>query len=161
MGHYDVAQVCPNGHIANAATRQFPQFNKSFCERCGEKTLTQCPKCNSPIRGDYSEGLGHYSLPFFCNACGAAFPWVELKTRAAIEMFIDETGATGEQAAEFERSVNDVAKNTPAAQLGASRIVRALKSISTGTASAIRSLVVEIASETAKKVILSGSPPGS
>ncbi len=42
---YDIAQVCPYGHVANATTIWKPEDNKVHCAECGEKTMTACPKC--------------------------------------------------------------------------------------------------------------------
>jgi hypothetical protein len=36
MGSYDIAQVCPNGHVANDSTQRDPEFNMEFCDKCGE-----------------------------------------------------------------------------------------------------------------------------
>jgi len=50
---YDVAQVCLNGHLVNAKTKDSPQHNKDFCTKCGNETITKCPECNQDIPGDY------------------------------------------------------------------------------------------------------------
>lgn len=50
-GQYDIAQICPNGHVINAQSRVRPEMNKQFCDRCGEQTLTECENCHKPIQG--------------------------------------------------------------------------------------------------------------
>ena len=52
----DTMQVCPNGHVINASFRKRPYLNKDFCDKCGEKTITNCPKCDKPIPAN-SQGL--------------------------------------------------------------------------------------------------------
>jgi len=52
-GWYDTAQICTNGHVINSMARSEPKHNKKFCDKCGAKTIMNCPNCNSPIRGDY------------------------------------------------------------------------------------------------------------
>ena len=53
MGHYDVQQVCLNGHQITDNYNRSPEFRKTHCNKCGEKTIHQCPECNHPIKGDY------------------------------------------------------------------------------------------------------------
>ncbi len=54
-GWYDTAQICINGHVINSMSKSHPEHNKKFCDKCGEPTITNCPKCNAPIRGHYHE----------------------------------------------------------------------------------------------------------
>src|SRR5689334_20941252 len=119
---YDVAQVCPNGHVANDSVRNFPQANKAFCDKCGEKTMTDCPACQQAIRGSYwgSVGINRYHPPAYCIHCGGPFPWTERKIQAAIELFADEV--TPEEVAGFEKDVRAVTQDTPAAQVASNRI---------------------------------------
>ena len=152
MADHEVAQICPNGHIANSAMLLVPQHNKEYCEKCGEKTLAACPKCGGTIRG--AGGIGRYDRPAHCRDCGAAYPWTERAMQAAIELFLDETGAQGEEAKAFEQSVHDVTRQTPAAQVASNRIVKALKKVGTATATSIREILVGVASEAAKKTLL-------
>jgi len=52
-GWYDTAQICMNGHIINSMSKLHPEHNRKFCDKCGEPTITNCQKCNSPIPGHY------------------------------------------------------------------------------------------------------------
>ncbi|MBL3307802.1 DUF2321 domain-containing protein, partial [Klebsiella pneumoniae] len=45
MGHYDIQQVCLNGHQVTANYSSSPEFRRDFCATCGEKTITRCPSC--------------------------------------------------------------------------------------------------------------------
>ena len=162
MGQHDVAQVCPNGHVANDSSQRHPEFNKEYCDRCGEKTITTCPECNSPIQGDYhAEGVisigGEFDPPAFCQHCGHAFPWTERKQQAAIELFIEDNQSEEDQQ-QFRESVDQITKDTPQAQVASKRIVRLLGTIGKQSASAIRDILVDIASEAAKKMIFPSGP---
>ena len=42
--HYDLAQICENGHTVNSMARDYPTSNQDFCDKCGTPTMTQCPK---------------------------------------------------------------------------------------------------------------------
>ncbi len=83
----DVMQVCLNGHVINAGYQKFPKYNKEYCDRCGEKTIIECPNCNNPIPGDMQDtGVGVFAprvAPEYCQSCGNAFPW--LKSEKKIE----------------------------------------------------------------------------
>ncbi len=59
-GRYDTAQICMNGHIINSMSKSHPEHNKEFCDKCGARTITKCPHCNTPIRGHYHEPLGFF-----------------------------------------------------------------------------------------------------
>ena len=81
MGSHDAQQVCLNGHQITDNYHRWPEFRRSFCEKCGEKTIHQCPECRADIKGDYHvEGVFSVSttpVPRFCEKCGTPFPWSE------------------------------------------------------------------------------------
>jgi hypothetical protein len=90
MDHHDIAQICLNGHCINSAYNKLPQFNQDFCDKCGEKTITQCTECGVNILGDYENGVMaigfEFHSPEYCHNCGKPFPWLAKKIKAAIEM---------------------------------------------------------------------------
>lgn len=160
MGYHDIAQVCPNGHVTNDSTQRYPQHNKDYCDRCGEKTITACAKCNSPIQGDYHvDGAlvmgDDYRPPSFCHKCGQAFPWTERSQQAALELFLEENHSEEDQE-EFRKSVQQITQDTAQAQVASKRIGRLLGTIGKHTASAIRDILVNVASESAKKMLFPG-----
>ena len=76
----DTMQVCLNGHVINDGFRKYPDSNKDYCDRCGEKTFTNCPNCDKSIPGDLQDTgvvvLGFSKpAPDFCESCGEPFPW--------------------------------------------------------------------------------------
>ncbi|KKL46225.1 hypothetical protein LCGC14_2347670 [marine sediment metagenome] len=154
---YDTAQVCRNGHVVNDMAATYPDYNQEFCETCGEATITACPQCNSPIRGHYhARGVfdgPEYHPPAYCHNCGKPFPWAERALQAAIEMAIESGDLDADEQQQFRESVQEVAQDTPTAQLAGSRIARLLKKMGRVTGSAIRDILVDIASESAKKMI--------
>ena len=50
MTNYDNAQICLNGHVVNGAFQICQEDNADHCEKCGEKTIIQCPGCDANIR---------------------------------------------------------------------------------------------------------------
>jgi len=155
MVTYDFAQICPNGHVANAHAATCPENNQEFCDRCGEKTITECLACKQPIRGRPLNDPGgyRYQPPAFCHNCGNAFSWTERKQRAAIDLFREENQSSEDQR-EFQQSVEQIAKDSPEAQAASKKIVRLLKHAGKQTAKAIRDILVDIAGEAAKRTLL-------
>lgn len=117
----------------------------------------KCPKCGRSIRGTYHvPGVvsfnSRFTPPSFCHNCGSAFPWTERKQLAAIELFIEETQDQDAQR-EFRESVEQVAKDTPQAQVASRRITRLLGKIGSHTGMMILDILKGIASEAAKKAL--------
>ena len=75
----DAMQVCLNGHVMTRSIRRVPSLMRDFCGRCGEKTITGCPKCDGRIY--YTSGGTHSPAPDFCQYCSEAFPW-KVRTEA-------------------------------------------------------------------------------
>jgi hypothetical protein len=75
--YVDIMQVCLNGHVINYRFVEKPEDNKDFCNRCGKKTITNCPnpKCDKPMPSSPSSLFGISSAPDFCQHCGEQFPW--------------------------------------------------------------------------------------
>ncbi|HET6456933.1 MAG TPA: DUF2321 domain-containing protein [Armatimonadota bacterium] len=158
-GRYDVAQVCPNGHVANALSTIRPQHNQEFCEKCGEGTITECPRCGAPIRGAYWDGWGtdadrfNYRLAHHCRNCGESFPWTERKVKAAVDLAQEAGILQKDDLAELERSVTEVMQDTPQTKAAANRLKRLFGKLGAETARAARDILVDVVSESVKKMI--------
>ena len=90
MGTYRTAQICLNGHMINDSADVYPEHNEEYCSKCGQKTITTCPNCQVPIRGDYYVP-GYYGgnetpVPAYCHHCGRPFPWTEKVLNNAVEI---------------------------------------------------------------------------
>ncbi len=164
MGEYRVAQVCLNGHVATPRWDERPERRQDFCAECGEQTTTECPKCTTRIRGWYDvEGLvdltsRQFEPPNHCYACGAQFPWTERRIQAAIELSLEDENLSDDDRETFRASLADVVQDGPRTGLGATRIRKILGKVSSVTGRALRDIVVDIVSETAKRTIF-GDPP--
>lgn len=91
MGYYETMQVCLKGHQITDHYNEWSQFRQDFCNKCGAKTIHECPKCNTPIRGDYVvENFfgGSTPVPYNCHKCGAKYPWARRFKRIAFLKFL-------------------------------------------------------------------------
>jgi len=157
---YGVAQICLNGHVIDWAVDEFPERSKKFCKKCGEETTTTCCNCNAEIQGIYWKGdrnASHYKVPSFCHNCGQSYPWTEARAQAARELaqeLQDANDISTDDKEALVQSIDEMVKDTPRAELAATRFNRILSKIGNSpVAKALRNLVVDIASETARKII--------
>ncbi len=156
-GRYDVAQICLNGHLINAHVRADPQHNSKFCNGCGASTTAQCSGCKAEIRGQYiPAGLAiipPYRVPAYCHDCGSAYPWTDSAMQAARDLIeLDDKNSDADKAA-LAADLPDLVRDTPRTQVAATRFRKFLAKATSETASALRDIAVDIASEAAKKTI--------
>lgn len=158
-GRYDVAQICSNGHVINKYARTMPRFNKEFCDTCGARTIIACQKCNASIQGCYDSGLviigpsEPFPAPAFCHNCGAPYRWTEKRREAARELVAEEKGLTQEEKATLAKDVDDLIADNPRTKVAATRWKKGLAKMGKETAHALHEILIDIASETAKKTI--------
>jgi hypothetical protein len=89
--------------------------------------------------------------PRFCHKCGSPYPWTEAGIEAARELAREAENLNKDERGLLEQSLDDVIRDSPRTGLAAERIKRLLTKASKGTAQAIRDILVDIASETAKR----------
>lgn len=156
MDHYDVAQICLNGHMINSCSKSYPTGNENFCSLCGSKTITACPHCSASIRGDYyvdnvavidPEPM---SAPAYCYNCGKPFPWTESAIKNA-EMLIRESELDEAEVENMISSIPDLIVQTPGTNLAISRAKRMLKKVGETTIEAFKQFIVDVGCELAKR----------
>lgn len=154
---YDVAQVCMTGHLITSMARSCPQIQEAFCQRCGEPTLMACPECEQPIRGEYHHpdvfDPPDISVPRFCPFCGKPFPWTSRSIAAAAELAQLNGELTPDEARAFEQHLGDVVKDSPKSMASAGRLKKLMEKLASGTATSIRELIVNLVSESAKRIL--------
>ncbi len=94
-----------------------------------------------------------YHVPKHCDQCGKPFPWTESKKDAALELFLLESGADDKEGAAFRKDLDDMVRETPRSPVAASRFKKAMTKVGKPIAEGIRDIIVDIASESAKKII--------
>lgn len=154
----DIAQICLNGHVINDSTKTSPIHSKKFCSECGEPTITQCPKCQANIPGEihYSNVFGpsNYKLPVFCSECGKPYPWTESRIKTAKELAAELEELTPDERKMLEKSIDEISKDNMQATVGATRFKKLMLKVGSSAGGIIRDVITDIASETAKKVLL-------
>ena len=157
QGHYDGALICLNGHVINQFATSQPIHNTEFCGKCGAETLFDCPSCKEKLRGDYHVPGVISFLPFkppsFCPRCGKAFPWTTSALLAA-RMLAEETqGLSVSEREELSQSLDGLVRDTPQTTVAATKFKRLAVKAGKGVAEGFKQVLVDVVSETAKKII--------
>jgi len=127
---YYTARICLNGHIISSY-EEIGKLKNQFCDKCGEKTISICPSCNTGIRGsEKSEKdvliLLPYVLPKHCFNCGEPFPWTKRAIKAAIDLTDELENLTSEEKIKLKETFPDLIKesaNIKVAELRFKRLV--------------------------------------
>jgi hypothetical protein len=155
---YRVAEICLNGHVPTSAADQFPELREKYCSKCGETTIMACPTCSTPIRGYFFvEGVfggPEFETPAHCHNCGKAFPWTERKIAGAVELVEVGADLSAIELQQFRNDLTEASKDTPKTQVASLRIKKILLKVGSSVADGVRTIIVDVLSEAAKKVIL-------
>lgn len=149
---YTQAAICKNGHVATANASS---YTDSFCKECGSEIIKSCPNCGESIQGNYYEEFfwtcGSYVPPLYCHNCGQPYPWTTARIEAAKMLIEDMDELSDEEKKKMSESIDKIITDTPYTEASANRIKKYLLKIGRESASAIRDILVNIASESAKK----------
>jgi hypothetical protein len=154
-GGYSVAEICLNGHMTTGDAEAESEKRAKFCPECGERTVTACPDCRALLRGDHTvEGLiWPGTAENFCYNCGKPYPWTIAKRQAAKE-FVAELQLDDKDREQLQGVIDDLATGGARTELAASRFKRLMQKVAKPAGSALYKIVLDLASETAKKAIL-------
>ncbi len=154
---YDAAQICENGHVINWFAESSPQKNQDYCTACGTLTLKTCSHCQQTIRGYlHTRGVVRHVpsvAPSFCHKCGTAYPWTEKGIKAAKDLIAEAEKLSPEEKEALSKSLDDIVCDTPSTQAAVIRFKKFLPKTGKEIAEALRSIVVDVASEAAKKLL--------
>ena len=156
MGYYDVAQICLNGHVITDRITRSPELGQKFCNNCGEPTITECPNCKSQINGYYHvEGhfISSYDMlaPHYCYECGKPYTWTERKLLAAWELADELDELTDEDKEKLKSNLEDITRDSPKTDVATTRLKKILSKLGQESFSVVKSILIEIATEAAKK----------
>ena len=156
---YDTAQVCLSGHVTTAYVKTSPHKMTKFCDRCGEATMTTCPRCGAEIRGEYHSDvliLNEFKTPAFCHACGKPYPWTEATLKAAQDLAAELAGLSPEEREIVAKSLPDIIRDTLRTSLAATRFKTLVAKAGPVAADGFKKIITETATEVAKKIIFGG-----
>lgn len=153
MSNYYPAEICLNGHVVSDNEKNI----ETYCSICGAKTISSCPSCNSPIRGQYNSEFvlldETYVLPKYCYACGKAYPWTQSSIEAIQELVELDEQLSEEEKNYIDNNISALTTEVPKTKVVATKVKLFLKKAGTTTATAIKDILVDVASETAKRTI--------
>lgn len=158
MAYYHTAQICINGHMINDSADRDVECNKNYCDQCGGKTISKCPSCNSNIHGDYEVPgvccVGfETSVPAYCHNCGQPYPWTKQKLEAVQELLTLDDSLNEKDLQYFSDNMNSIVNDTPKTKVVATKLKMFLSKAAPVVGTSLRELLVDIASEAAKKII--------
>lgn len=140
--------VCLNGHQISIRNDN----PNPYCSKCGAEVISSCPTCNHPIKGDYHiEGIldvtvHNIPVPSYCENCGEPFPWTKSAIDASDEL-IDLSDLTQDEKDNFKSSIPDLLVETPKTSVAITKFEIYSKKVATSIADALRSILVDVASE--------------
>jgi len=94
-----------------------------------------------------------YTPPSFCPECGKPYPWTEAKLKAAQELSDELDNLSLEERSLLKKSLDDIVRDTPETTVAATRFKRLVAKAGQVAADGLKDILVDIASETAKKLI--------
>jgi hypothetical protein len=120
--------------------------------------MTHCPNCRVGIRGDYHvEEVfvlnAHYTPPAYCFNCGNPFEWTKRKIAGAVDLLEIGADVTPVELQQFRTDLTDATRDTPKTQVASLRIRNLMAKVGTSVAGGVREIVIDLVSETAKKII--------
>jgi hypothetical protein len=155
---YDVQQVCLNGHVTNNHVSDEAR-NQIFCNRCGAKTITACQHCEGPIRGAHRYNPHSPTLPppeAYCLHCGRPYPWTQASFDALRAIATVSEGLSDDDREQLAEMLPDLItrEDTPRTHVVALKMKKLLKKGGTVFAEAVRKTIVDVTSETIKKILV-------
>ncbi len=155
---FDVALICNNGHEINIFATMQTDRNQKYCIECGAKTIFKCDNCGQLIKGGRLLSLQHwvdseFSFPNFCRHCGAPYFWMASKLNAAKELAEEISSLSSAELEQLKNSIDDIVTDTPKTSVAAIRFKKYALSGGKEIASAFKDILVDVVSETAKKMI--------
>jgi hypothetical protein len=150
---YDTAQICLNGHVINASSTRYSQFNRKHCPDCGKPTITKCPNCGENIRGRYINSASlvpiKFFAPKFCDDCGNAFPWTENALSAAKELADELDTLSAEEREDLKSNIEDIVKDTPRTTVAAQKVKQLIEKAGSNVPAMFKAILIDFAVQAA------------
>ena len=160
--HYDVAEICQNGHVTNSMAHDYPASNQEYCDKCGSKTITKCPSCNTDIRGHYHISgvfsISRFAPPSYCHKCGKPFPWTQTAVGAAREFASIIETLTEDERDQLKETIPDLLQDTPRTPVAESKFKKLMTKAGKDAYEGMKKILTDIVSETLKKTLFGPNP---
>lgn len=157
MSYYCTAQICHNGHLITNSTEFYPERTQRNCSECGAVTYSACPSCCEPIRGSLCDDndclISDPLPPAYCHACGKPYPWTEAALESAKAVIREEDSMSFQQQEDLIEVLPDMIVETPRTNLATVRMKKALASVGSFTADALKSFLIDFGCEVIKRQI--------
>lgn len=153
---FDTPLIWLNGHVATSSLEASPEVSAKFCQECGSETISTCPACSASIRGyhDIPGWIGgEYDRPNYCHNCGKPYPWTAGKLRAAKELTDQSNELSSSEKVQLKEGIDQIVRDTPEGRVRALRTKSLIEKSGKQAASMFRDILVDIASESIKKII--------
>lgn len=162
--HYQIAQICINGHVVSSTLESVKDAQGKYCERCGMQTITSCQKCKKSIQGmidsPYVAIVGvDFPAPPFCIFCGKPFPWTESGLRAAKEYAEEMINLTPEEKVTLKGSIDDIVRDSAQTNVAVVRFKRLVSKGGTEASNVLKSILINLATQGAKDAIWGSQAP--
>ncbi len=155
--YYDVAQICPNGHVITSMAHDLPNHTQDHCDKCGAPTIVACPACSTAIRGYYHIpgvlGGAEFSAPAYCYKCGEPFPWTQMALVAAQELADTLGQLSPEERSDLKESIGHLLRETPRTRVAETKFKRFMQKAGRETYDGMKSILTDVVSETVRKTI--------
>lgn len=138
-------------------SKTWDEGKEVFCSKCGAATITKCQRCGTDISG-WRKELTRWLVatdkaPNFCSNCGSPYPWTESRLRAAHDLANEISGISEDERRFLTQSLDELVKDSPQTQVAAVRFKKIMLKAGKQIASGFREILIDIISETAKRVI--------
>ncbi len=97
-----------------------------------------------------------FPAPAYCAECGNPFSWTESRLRAAHEYVQELDELSPEEQARLNQSIDQITRDTPQTEVAATRVKKILLKLGKAGGEALHKFLVDVASETAKKILTGG-----
>lgn len=109
--------------------------------------MSKCHHCGTYI--EYKNSRPNY-VPSYCTQCGQPFPWTSERLKEA-NQYTDELDLSIEEKTALKSSYPDLTRNTPKTEVAIDKFRRAIVKVGPQAADVIKSILVTIADEYAKR----------
>lgn len=159
MGKQYFQKVCTNGHqISDRSTSNSDPHPEEYCEECGNKVITTCPSCKTPILGhktiDGVITVGFTTpVPKYCRYCSNPYPWTSLILESAVELLSLDENLPDSDKILIKTAIPDLLVDTPKTKLAEAKFKKGFSNASKLVKDSLYNLLVDVLSESVKKTI--------